>query len=184
MALRYALLGLLAKNDATGYELNQQFKETMIYFWSAHHTQIYRELLKMEENGLTLSKHVHQVEAPDKKIYSITDKGYEALLVWLLEQPSVMPKLKDEFLLKVSLFQNLPSKKAAEYLKKSREHHLQGLEAMKMWRGMNFPDGRYSKNQLGEYLTSGFGQKYMESWVEWCDWAIQELEKMNGDEAE
>ncbi|MFC7371157.1 PadR family transcriptional regulator [Fictibacillus iocasae] len=182
MALRYALLGLLAKNEATGYELNHQFKETMIYFWSAHHTQIYRELLKLEENGLAQSKHVHQTDAPDKKIYSITEKGREVLQAWLLEQPSVTPKLKDEFLLRVSLFQNLPTAKAVEYLQTSKEQHKQGIQMMKEWRGMNYPDGLYKKSDLGEYLTSGFGLKYMESWVEWCDWAITELEKRNGDE--
>ncbi|MCC5893263.1 PadR family transcriptional regulator, partial [Exiguobacterium sp.] len=68
MALRHALLGLLTHQPATGYALNATFKAQMIHFWHAHHTQIYRELLKMEDEALVSSEHVTQHDLPDKKI--------------------------------------------------------------------------------------------------------------------
>jgi DNA-binding PadR family transcriptional regulator len=177
MALRYALLGLLAKDDATGYELNQQFKETVIYFWTAHHTQIYRELLKMEEEGLTQSETVQQNDYPDKKIYKITDKGFELLLEWMLNKPVQVPKLKDDLLLRVSMFHFIPSEKAIVFLEKSKEHHEMGLMMTKKWQEEHFAEGKYKENELGEFLTSEFGIRYMESWLSWCDWAIGVLKK-------
>ncbi|GGB51318.1 PadR family transcriptional regulator [Fictibacillus barbaricus] len=177
MALRYALLGLLAKNEATGYELTQQFKETVIHFWTAHHTQIYRELLKMEEEGLTHSKTVQQSDYPDKKIYTITDKGFEKLLEWMLNKPVSVPKLKDDLLLRVSMFHFIPAEKAIAFLEKSKEHHQMGLMMTKKWQDEHFPEGRYGQNELGEYLTSEYGIRYMESWLSWCNWAIKVLKK-------
>ncbi|MBY6035604.1 PadR family transcriptional regulator [Fictibacillus nanhaiensis] len=177
MALRYALLGLLAKNEATGYELNQQFKETVVHFWMAHHTQIYRELLKMEEEGLATSTTIQQSDYPDKKIYKITDNGFQMLLEWMLNKPVTIPKLKDDLLLRVSMFHFLPAKQAISLLEKSKEHHQMGLMMTKKWREEHFPEGTYGQNELGEYLTSEFGVRYMESWLSWCDWAIEELKK-------
>ncbi|MDN4527300.1 PadR family transcriptional regulator [Fictibacillus fluitans] len=177
MALKYALLGLLTKNEATGYELNQQFKETMIHFWSAHHTQIYRQLVKMEEEGLVSSQVVHQVDYPDKKVYRLEDKGYEMLLQWLFSKEILPSTLKDDLLLRVSLFQLIPADEAIAFLERAKEQHMFGLGLMEKWRDSHFPEGEFNQEDLGEYLTSEFGQRYMQHWIEWCDWAIQVIKR-------
>ncbi|MFZ0076848.1 MAG: PadR family transcriptional regulator, partial [Exiguobacterium undae] len=83
MALRFALLGLLTQGEATGYDLSTTFKKQMTHFWTAHHTQIYRELLKMEDDQLVTSVYIVQEDLPDKKVYSITEQGQTALVAWL-----------------------------------------------------------------------------------------------------
>ncbi|WP_261129262.1 PadR family transcriptional regulator [Bacillus sp. Marseille-Q3570] len=178
MALRYALLGLLTKKPATGYELTQQFKETMIHFWSAHHTQIYRELIKLEEEGLVRSVHYPQEDAPDKKVYSIEESGQEALLKWLLDYQVEPPKLKDQQLLRVSMFHLIDPEDAIQFLEQSKKHHQFGLQQMKIWQENQYKTDENKKAALGEYFTSEFGKKYMESWIEWCDWAIGILKEM------
>lgn len=182
MALRYALLGLLAKDEATGYELNHQFKETMIHFWTAHHTQIYRELVKMEEEEMVSSRVIRQVDYPDKKVYKLEDKGYEALLTWLLSKEMSQPKLKDDLLLRVSLFHLIPSDKAIGFLQRAKEQHTFGLGLMSDWKDSHFPDGHFEQKDLGEYLTSEFGKRYMQNWIDWCDWAIHVIQTMNSKE--
>ncbi|GGE07776.1 PadR family transcriptional regulator [Marinithermofilum abyssi] len=179
MALRYALLGLLSKSPATGYELNQQFKEKMIYFWHAHHTQIYRELAKMEVDNLVTSQIVKQKEYPDKKIYTIQKKGMEELLHWLLEEPPKPPSIKNDFFLRVSIFHLIPYNEAIQLLEKSKITYQNILEGTQMWREERFTnDGLPSKEQLGEYLTSAFGVRFAKNWIEWCDWAIDVLRRM------
>ena len=44
MSLRYALLGFLTTEDASGYRLAQEFGESVGWFWHASHSQIHPEL--------------------------------------------------------------------------------------------------------------------------------------------
>ncbi|TKD69937.1 PadR family transcriptional regulator [Pseudalkalibacillus hwajinpoensis] len=173
MALRYALLGLLTKKPSTGYELTQQFKETMIHFWSAHHTQIYRELGKMEKEQLVSFKIVPQEDLPDKKIYSIEERGYNQLIEWLAHHTVDPPKMKNEQLMRVSLFHLIPKDEAIQFLEKSKEHHQMVLQHMDRWKEEHGVDKHIQKDRLGEYLTLEYGRRQMRTWIEWCDWAIE-----------
>lgn len=94
--LAYGLLSLIAVSPCTGYDLTQRVQ----LFWSANHSQIYPLLAQLEENGYASFQHVQQTDKPDKKIYSITDKGKEALRAWLKE-PTSPPVMRDEFSLKL-----------------------------------------------------------------------------------
>ena len=49
--LKYAILGLLNRNEMTGYELSKEFETTLFEFWNAKHSQIYPELKKLTEEG-------------------------------------------------------------------------------------------------------------------------------------
>lgn len=49
--LQYVLLGLLAKQDLTGYDIRKIFAQEVGDFWSARHSQVYPELRKLEESG-------------------------------------------------------------------------------------------------------------------------------------
>ena len=42
--LKYAILGLLNRNEMTGYELSKEFETTLFECWNAKHSQIYPEL--------------------------------------------------------------------------------------------------------------------------------------------
>lgn len=169
MSLRYALLGLLMDKDATGYELMNEFREKIIYFWKAHHTQIYRELGKMEDAGLVVSHVVHQTDYPDKKVYHIQESGRKALMEWLSDYHVDPPSLKDSQLLKVAMFQFIDPAEAIAFLEQSKGHHEIILKNMKLWQEKNIPD---KKGKIGEYLTSEYGIRSMQNWLDWCDWAI------------
>lgn len=176
MSLRYALLGLLSRDDATGYELTQKFKKTMIHFWYAHHSQIYRELMKMEQEGLVCSEVIPQQDHPDKKVYNLKDSGYEELLAWLMGGNVNPPKLKDAQLLRISLFHLISKDRAILFLKKSKEHHASILDSMHRFKEHS-PEHVDSDKYIGEYLTLEFGMRSMRMWIDWCDWAMEELEK-------
>jgi PadR family transcriptional regulator AphA len=57
-------------------------------------------LTKMEQKEFIVHEHVKQMGKPDKKIFSITEKGKAALEKWNAESPSDTVN-KDEFLIKV-----------------------------------------------------------------------------------
>ena len=56
MTLKHAILGLLSKWDATGYDIKKEFDDFMSIFWHSHLSQIYPELNKLEAEELVTSK--------------------------------------------------------------------------------------------------------------------------------
>lgn len=93
--LSYGLLSLIAIAPCSGYDLTQRIQS----FWNANHSQIYPILAQLEEAGLVSYEHVPQSDKPDKKIYSITEAGKQAVREWIVE-PTDPPVTRDEFTLK------------------------------------------------------------------------------------
>ncbi|MFZ5648978.1 MAG: PadR family transcriptional regulator [Bacillota bacterium] len=102
MSLSNAILGLLSYRPMTGYNLKEIFDNSISHFWHAHLSQIYRELSKMEENGLVTSEIQRQEGRPDRKVYRITPRGEEKFQSWLLSFPrNLALRYNDEFLLRL-----------------------------------------------------------------------------------
>lgn len=83
MSLNYAILGFLNYSPFTGYDLKKMFDNSVRHFWSADQSQIYRTLAHLTEQGWAEMQVVEQSDRPDRKVYSITPAGREALLNWL-----------------------------------------------------------------------------------------------------
>src|SRR5215213_3766635 len=97
--LGYAVLGLLSREELSGYDLKRWMERPLGYFWSARHSQIYPELARLEGEGLVTHTLVEQSGKPDKKVYRITAGGLEALKEWVVEPP-VSRSVRDELTLK------------------------------------------------------------------------------------
>jgi DNA-binding PadR family transcriptional regulator len=52
VALRHAVLVALLEGEASGYELSKRFDVSVANFWSATPQQLYRELERLEGDGL------------------------------------------------------------------------------------------------------------------------------------
>jgi PadR family transcriptional regulator AphA len=94
--LGYAILSALSRKPCSGYELTHYLKE----IWPVKHSQIYPTLTKMEQKELLTHERVEQTGKPDKKIFSITEKGKETLETWITKSPSLITN-RDDFLIKV-----------------------------------------------------------------------------------
>jgi PadR family transcriptional regulator, regulatory protein AphA len=84
VSLRHSLLGLLAEQPRTGYELTRLFDESLLNVWPASHSQIYPELAKLVADGL-----IHQTASGPrgKKVYAITPDGHDEVMAWLRTEP-------------------------------------------------------------------------------------------------
>ncbi|RJT96570.1 PadR family transcriptional regulator [Arthrobacter frigidicola] len=82
MSLRYAILGLLARQPSSGYELTRKFDSSLRTAWHAQHSQIYPELAKLEAEGLA---EIIKRGARGSKTYGLTESGHDALRHWLVE---------------------------------------------------------------------------------------------------
>ncbi|EMY32485.1 putative PadR family transcriptional regulator, partial [Arthrobacter crystallopoietes BAB-32] len=55
MSLPHAILTALLEKPGSGAELTRRFDRSFGFFWPATHQQIYRELAKLERDGLVSS---------------------------------------------------------------------------------------------------------------------------------
>ncbi|MEJ2377637.1 MAG: PadR family transcriptional regulator [Pseudolabrys sp.] len=133
MSLRIALLGLLAVEPASGYDLKRAIDRSTYFIWNATGPQIYNTLHKLREEGYVTSRSQAQTGKPDKQIHTITPKGKAALQDYVSE-PVRASVTRDEVLLRI-FFGNFANKKTIgreleSYLDRIR-HERSYLEATK-----------------------------------------------------
>jgi DNA-binding PadR family transcriptional regulator len=121
MSLKYALLGFLTTEPASGYQLAQEFGESMGWFWYASHSQIHPELRRLEEQGLVRSE-VSDEDGRGKRIYSITDTGVADLERWLAEETDY-PPVRDPERIRLIFLDLLSTPDIRKHLEQHRKHH-------------------------------------------------------------
>lgn len=101
-------LGALVFGEATGYEINKMFEDgPFSHFLDASYGSIYPALTRLTEEGLVTCKAEAQERRPDKKIYSLTEKG-RLKLGEALQQPIADDKYRSEFLFTLLFAHLLP----------------------------------------------------------------------------
>lgn len=109
MSLRFALLGLLAVEPASGYDLKRAINRSTYFIWNATGPQIYNTLHGLREEGYITSESLPQKGKPDKHIHTITASGRAALKEFIGE-PIRASVTRDEVLLRI-FFGNFANKK-------------------------------------------------------------------------
>lgn len=92
--MREAMLALLAKEPAHGYELRQRLTRALGPIGEVLNPgQVYITLSRLERAGLVRSDQVTQAAAPDKKVYEVTPEGRDQVTSWLFDVswPKVAP---------------------------------------------------------------------------------------------
>jgi DNA-binding PadR family transcriptional regulator len=98
----YIILGLLTFQEMSGYDLKLLADRSVKYFyWSPTKSQIYSELRRLESHGLVTMREVIQERRPDKRIYTITPAGRQAIQKWLVQTDIKPDTYKSQLLLKL-----------------------------------------------------------------------------------
>jgi DNA-binding PadR family transcriptional regulator len=100
MALRHAILAALLEGEASGYELSKRFDVSVANFWSATPQQLYRELERLQRDGLLAAHVVLQQRRPNKRMFAITDSGHRELRAFTAG-PTRASAIRDELLVKL-----------------------------------------------------------------------------------
>ncbi|MFJ3235581.1 PadR family transcriptional regulator [Streptomyces sp. NPDC086787] len=101
MALRNAVMAALLGGEASGYDLAKGFEASVANFWMATAQQIYRELERMESEGLVSARLVQQERRPNKRLFSLTETGRAAVRAYTAESSSKPMAIRDELMVKV-----------------------------------------------------------------------------------
>jgi DNA-binding PadR family transcriptional regulator len=128
VSLRHSLLGLLAEQPRTGYELTRLFDESLLNVWPASHSQIYPELAKLAADGL-----IRQTASGPrgKKVYAITPAGLDEVMAWLRTEPD--HSTRDPSFLRVFFLWLMEPEDAVAFLEREELVHeakLREFEAM------------------------------------------------------
>ncbi len=179
MSLAYAILAALNNQECSGYDLAKYFEESIGYFWSATHQQIYRELALLEDRGWVKGKTIEQEDRPNKKLFALTSLGQEQMTEWM-SRPSKLSKHKEEILVKLFAGNLVSPDILMSELERLRQVHQQQLQTYQEIEQQYFP----SPNVLPyaakcQYLTLRQGISHEINWVEWCDEAIAMLKEDN-----
>lgn len=95
----YALLGLLALRPWTTYELAQQVRRSLAWFWPRTERKLYDEPKRLVAEGFATAREEFTGRRR-RTVYEITPEGRAALRAWLTE-PSTPPSHEDEAMVRV-----------------------------------------------------------------------------------
>lgn len=179
--LGYAVLGLLSREELSGYDLKRWMERPLGYFWSARHSQIYPELARLEEDGYVTHRVVEQSGKPDKKVYSITPSGLEALKEWVVEAPSSRP-VRDELTLKAYSVWLADEEEAARLFREEERLHEERLahyEELRTWMEMEHETEVRdpASSWFASYATLRRGIGYEKEYAEWCRWVADSVKR-------
>lgn len=173
--LSYGLLSLLSHSPLSGYDLMLRIQP----FWPAKHSQIYPLLANMEKEEQVTYELIPQSDKPDKKVYSITDKGIESLRDWLTE-PASDPVMRDELMLKaycISLVDPMTSRKLfvsrLEHYRNKLQRYSDKIRHIQSTSGMQegeFPT--YHSPLFGAYILLNKALLSCRTNIEWCEWVL------------
>ena len=174
-------MGLLSREELSGYDLKRWMERPLGYFWSAKHSQIYPELARLEGEGLVTHTLVAQSGKPDKKVYRITAEGLEVLKEWVVEPPGSRP-VRDELTLKAYSVWLADKEQVARLFREEglrREEQLAHYEELRTWMEdeheteVRDPDSPW----FASYATLRRGIGYEKEYAEWCRWMADSVRR-------
>jgi PadR family transcriptional regulator AphA len=180
-ALSYGLLSLLARESLSGYDLMRKIQP----FWQVGHSQIYPLLAKLENKELVMYLLVQQTDKPDKKVYSITDKGLEQLKIWV-HQTTEEATDRDELMFKTYCIwltdpegaKRLFEERTALYQERLRYVEFL-LEEIQRKSGQELDALSFESRYFGIYLILKKALLNVHSNLEWCQFAIEKCKDNN-----
>ena len=177
--LGFALLTLLARGPATGYALRQQMRQPIGYFWTARHSQIYRELALLADGGHIVAREGQGPGPRAKKTYTITETGRRALAGWLSQLPDHQPR--NELVLKAyGVNSGEPRAMAAMYQTAADAAHEQAViwqAELESMAEQGYGDPGHPR--FGNYAVLKMGVAAQRITHGWAAWLAGELRKMS-----
>lgn len=174
MALRHALLTLLADENLSGYDLVQYFQGSVGFVWHATHPQIYRELERLRREKLVTGQLVRQIGRPNKTVYSLTAKGRQELLDWAAS-PAPPRMVKDGAFLRAFSYGRIDPEVAGTRLREDESAHAERLaHYRKLFQAVSaMPE---DARRTGAVLTLKAGIFVEEAYHQWSKWAREFLD--------
>ncbi|MGV9289451.1 PadR family transcriptional regulator [Streptomyces sp. NPDC003719] len=180
MSLPHAILTALVEKPSSGLELTRRFDKSIGYFWSATHQQIYRELGKLEAQGLIRALPAQAPARGQKKSYEVLPAGRDELARWTAAPQDPRP-LRDTMLLRLRAAAVVGTSGIEADLRRHLELHERQLSEYEEIEKRDFPPGKDSAEDRLRHLVLRAGIDLETFWTQWLRHALAELTGLPGD---
>ncbi len=184
MTLKYVILGFLDMTPLSGYDLKTMFDSSVQFYWSATHTQIYRTLDELLKEGLVEVEVVQQTERPNKKVYSITAAGQDALRAWL-EQSFDLPTFHHPLLVRLAWCDRLENQRIQALLLGYRARLQERLKTYQT--DLYRPAEGFARSEREAFLWQAIvenGIRFYQMELDWLETTLQGLQSFAEKESE
>ncbi|NLW44099.1 MAG: PadR family transcriptional regulator [Syntrophomonadaceae bacterium] len=100
ISVKYTILGLLMERPYYGYQLKSEAFKKVFGDFGINDGQLYPTLNKLEQEGLLTKTVEIQLGAPNRHIYTITEKGRDEFMRWLTAGDAKQNTVRYDFLRK------------------------------------------------------------------------------------
>jgi DNA-binding PadR family transcriptional regulator len=172
-ALGSAILQRVQRSPMSGYELKKRFASSVSFGWRAYDTQIYRELKALESAGLIVGRAERGGRGPERRIFTLTESGSQALLAWL-ESPVEEPWHKSELNIRIWSMDLIPPERLEQLLagvEEATREHLDQLTARRLELREHFgpPEIASEPQGVGHQLILEFDVQMAQLKLAWID---------------
>jgi DNA-binding PadR family transcriptional regulator len=179
--IKYILLGFLNYQPMTGYDLKQSIDNSTAHFWHAHHSQIYTTLRQMEQDKLVTSIIIKGESQPERRVYTITDAGKQALIEWLDQSMTEATQVKEELLVRIFFSARRDQQEVLAELRLQRQLHQEKLAAYRriaetIPEKYDFPE--LQRDQIFWRATLELGMRYEEMYLGWLNDTMNTIENL------
>ena len=152
------------------------FDSSIKHFWPAQQSHIYGALSSLTEKGWASYELVIQTERPNRKVYTITSLGHEALERWLLI-PLIDRQIRSPFLIQLffsgamgdqDILETLETR--ADELRKLVQEYAEGPVTQP-----TFSADLPKREQFFWYLTLDYGLERLRFDLAWMESAIDKM---------
>lgn len=174
---QFAILGILGMGPRSGYDIKKLTDLSTRHFWAENYGNLYPTLKRLEQEGLATVERRPGNGKPDRKVYTITQAGREALRSWL-EAPVEPTPPRNELLLKLFL-----GRQAAPEVNRA---HLERFRAAQNELAVTFAglERWLETEQAGDpnlpywLLTLSYGRHQAEALRRWSEEGLEALQSL------
>jgi DNA-binding PadR family transcriptional regulator len=166
----YAVLGLLAFGERSGYDLGRAADRSIVFIWTPSRSQIYKVLPRLVERGVASSREVEQRRRPDKALYRVTPAGMRVLRAWIDDVENDPVGGASVFLLKILFGGFAEPAAAAAQLTAYRDYAARRLERYEEIERNPSPE-----RTIYGLLALQHGIAHAQATTEWADRALASL---------
>lgn len=162
------LLGLLDRESSHGYELKRDYDAHFGRGRPLPFGQVYATLARLARDGKAVVGDTEPGAGPERKRYTITATGRDAVERWLTEPVPAEPHLQSELFVKVVLSLML-GRPADAYLDTQRAAHLQRMRELNELK---------QRGELVDALLADHGLFHVEADLRWIDLTVARLDAL------
>lgn len=168
MSVRDALLALLDRRPAYGYELKADFEAATGDGWALNIGQVYSTLQRCERDELATAE--DEADDQGRRLWTISAGGREAVASWLAEPAPSVQASRDEFSLKVLMAIEAHPERLDDIIRDQRNATMGELQALTREKAA------VDESDLARQLHLDRSVLLVEAQVRWLDMVEARLE--------